>query len=201
LRNGFVKSGRAINLNSGLLTHIKAIPMIDPFLSQLAPYLQLQENLQSEKHAMSSLLTQNGQYIISQRPFIFTSIKSRFIHVYDEHETQIDWIVFQLLKGLMELHEHGIWHGDIKPENIMLTETNWIVYVDFASWKPKEMVPFKFFLLILTNQFRIQSFMRIILIPVVHLHAIPLQKDGRMEQLITCSRQTYFPLDVFYMNF
>lgn len=138
MRNGFVKSGRVINLNTGLLVHIKAIPLNEPFLSQIASYIQLQENLQSEKHAMSSLLTQNGQFIISQRPFIFTSIKSRFIHIYDEDEMQVDWIVFQLLRGLSELHEHGIWHGDIKPENIMLTETNWIVYVDFASWKPKE---------------------------------------------------------------
>lgn len=42
--------------------------------------------------------------------------------------TDIDkrWVAFQLLEAVKQLHEGGIIHGDIKPENIMLTSWNWL---------------------------------------------------------------------------
>jgi phosphoinositide-3-kinase regulatory subunit 4 len=42
--------------------------------------------------------------------------------------TEIDkrWVGFQLLEAVRQLHERGICHGDIKPENIMLTSWNWL---------------------------------------------------------------------------
>lgn len=46
------------------------------------------------------------------------------------------WLIFQLFKCLEICHEHDIFHGDIKPENIMCTTSNWLVLTDFSPYKP-----------------------------------------------------------------
>ncbi|KAJ1426931.1 hypothetical protein B484DRAFT_450462 [Ochromonadaceae sp. CCMP2298] len=46
------------------------------------------------------------------------------------------WILFQLFKCLEICHSHSIVHGDIKPENVMCTTSNWVVLTDFSPFKP-----------------------------------------------------------------
>jgi serine/threonine protein kinase len=46
------------------------------------------------------------------------------------------WIIYQLFKCLEICHEHGIVHGDIKPENVMCTTSNWVILTDFSPYKP-----------------------------------------------------------------
>jgi phosphoinositide-3-kinase, regulatory subunit 4 len=46
------------------------------------------------------------------------------------------WVIYQLMRAVEEAHEEGVVHGDIKPENIMVTSWNWIVLTDFAPYKP-----------------------------------------------------------------
>ena len=60
---------------------------------------------------------------ISTRPFLLNIEKK--------------WIAFQLLLSIQQAHKHGICHGDIKLENIMITSWNWVLLTDFASFKPK----------------------------------------------------------------
>ena len=47
------------------------------------------------------------------------------------------YICDQLLRGLTEMHKAGIYHFDIKPENIMITINNnkveKVKYIDFGS--------------------------------------------------------------------
>ncbi|ENN74924.1 hypothetical protein YQE_08502, partial [Dendroctonus ponderosae] len=59
---------------------------------------------------------------ISTRPFL-TDIEKR-------------WITFQILYALHQCHKVGVCHGDIKLENITVTSWNWVMLVDFASFKP-----------------------------------------------------------------
>lgn len=59
---------------------------------------------------------------ISTRPFL-TNIEKR-------------WITFQVLYALSQCHKVGVCHGDIKLENITVTSWNWVLLVDFASFKP-----------------------------------------------------------------
>ncbi|KAL8498250.1 hypothetical protein ACS0TY_021541 [Phlomoides rotata] len=46
------------------------------------------------------------------------------------------WLAFQLLYAVKQSHEHGVCHGDIKCENVLVTSWNWIYLADFASFKP-----------------------------------------------------------------
>ena len=46
------------------------------------------------------------------------------------------WIAYQLLRALQTCHEHKIYHGDIKSENILVGSWKWIYLVDFAPFKP-----------------------------------------------------------------
>ena len=46
------------------------------------------------------------------------------------------WIIYQLVRAVDVIHSEDLIHGDIKPENIMVTSWNWVVLTDFASFKP-----------------------------------------------------------------
>ncbi|KAL6519149.1 Serine/threonine-protein kinase [Orobanche gracilis] len=46
------------------------------------------------------------------------------------------WLAFQLLYAVKQSHEHGICHGDIKCENVLVTSWNWLYLADYASFKP-----------------------------------------------------------------
>ncbi|GMM37980.1 ubiquitin-binding serine/threonine protein kinase [Saccharomycopsis crataegensis] len=46
------------------------------------------------------------------------------------------WITYQLLNILTECHENGVYHGDIKTENILVTSWNSVFLTDFACYKP-----------------------------------------------------------------
>ncbi|XP_060527972.1 phosphoinositide 3-kinase regulatory subunit 4 [Cylas formicarius] len=59
---------------------------------------------------------------ISTRPFL-TDIEKK-------------WITFQILYALHQCHKVGVCHGDVKLENITVTSWNWVMLVDFASFKP-----------------------------------------------------------------
>lgn len=59
---------------------------------------------------------------LSTRPFL-TSIEKK-------------WIAFQLLYALKQAHQQGVYHGDVKLENVMVSSWNWLLLADFATIKP-----------------------------------------------------------------
>ncbi|CAG8628971.1 18854_t:CDS:10 [Dentiscutata erythropus] len=46
------------------------------------------------------------------------------------------WITYQILCGVHDAHTRGIYHGDIKTENVLVTSWNWVYLADFAGYKP-----------------------------------------------------------------
>ncbi|KAL1587914.1 hypothetical protein WHR41_03179 [Cladosporium halotolerans] len=47
------------------------------------------------------------------------------------------WIAFQLLCAVRDCHSRGIFHGDIKTENVLVTSWGWVYLTDFSSvFKP-----------------------------------------------------------------
>eukprot|EP01041_Mallomonas_annulata_P005779 gene5779-11677_t len=47
-----------------------------------------------------------------------------------------EWLLYQLMRCLEDCHREGIVHGDVRPENCLVTSWNWVVLSDFASFKP-----------------------------------------------------------------
>ena len=71
-------------------------------------------------------------------------------HDFDEPDEPIDWIkimriFIQIFSGIAHLHEHRIYHGDIKPANIMIMErsngTIEIKLVDFGASSHFDSIP------------------------------------------------------------
>jgi phosphoinositide-3-kinase regulatory subunit 4 len=61
--------------------------------------------------------------VLSTRPFL--------------EEIEKKWLSFQLLCAVRDCHSRGIYHGDIKTENILVTSWNWLYLADFSSsYKP-----------------------------------------------------------------
>jgi serine/threonine protein kinase len=51
------------------------------------------------------------------------------------NDTNVKSIVIELLKGLDDIHSHGVLHLDIKPENLWVyPDTGKIKYIDFGLW-------------------------------------------------------------------
>ncbi|KAL9641455.1 hypothetical protein ABK040_013380 [Willaertia magna] len=59
---------------------------------------------------------------ISTRPF-FSNLGKR-------------WIAYQILQGLYQIHKVGLYHGDLKADNIVLTAWDWVFLTDLAPFKP-----------------------------------------------------------------
>ena len=52
-------------------------------------------------------------------------------------EIEKKWLSFQLLCAVRDCHARGIYHGDIKTENVLVTSWNWLYLTDFSSsYKP-----------------------------------------------------------------
>jgi phosphoinositide-3-kinase regulatory subunit 4 len=46
------------------------------------------------------------------------------------------WIAYQILQGLRQIHSAGLYHGDLKAENVVLTGWDWAFLTDLAPFKP-----------------------------------------------------------------
>lgn len=46
------------------------------------------------------------------------------------------WLGYQILAAVAQAHSAGVCHGDIKPENVLLTSWGWVFLADYAPYKP-----------------------------------------------------------------
>ena len=46
------------------------------------------------------------------------------------------WLIYQMFLCLEICHEKGVVHGDVKPENFLITNSDFVVLTDFAPFKP-----------------------------------------------------------------
>ena len=73
-------------------------------------------------HLVRQYLASNLAARISSRPFLTPPDKR--------------WLGYQLLAGVAQAHAAGVYHGDIKAENVVLTSWGWALLTDFAPYKP-----------------------------------------------------------------
>lgn len=76
-------------------------------------------------------------HIYFKRPFIASSLPERLSARPYLSLIERLFLAFQLCKAVQTLHEDfGITHGDLKPANVMIQSSGWLVLVDLAPCKP-----------------------------------------------------------------
>lgn len=76
----------------------------------------------------------NAVHIVRQ--YFWSSLSQRMTNRPFLTWSEKAWIGYQIVMGLVEAHEHGVCHGDVKTENVMLTSWGWVFLVDFLPFKP-----------------------------------------------------------------
>ena len=131
----------AVNLDSGGLMAVKEIKFQD-----LASAPNLIKTIKEESQVMEMLSHPNiveyyGIEVHRDKVYIFEeycqggSLANLLEHGRIEDESVIQIYTVQLLDGLMYLHNMGVVHRDIKPDNILLDHMGVIKYVDFGAAK------------------------------------------------------------------
>lgn len=111
------------------LTHIAKVlsPMKYPCLLPYQMWLKT-----------SSRIGRNSPYspVYLVRQYIKSSLYDRLATRPFLNKMEKLWLIYQLLRAVECVHDEDVIHGDIKPENIMVTSWNWLMLTDFASFKP-----------------------------------------------------------------
>ena len=70
------------------------------------------------------------------RQYIKYNLNDIQYHMHCVSEIEKKWICFQLLNGLEQIHSKSRCHGDIKPNNILLTSKLSVFLTDISVYKP-----------------------------------------------------------------
>uniref|UniRef100_A0A0G4IDN7 non-specific serine/threonine protein kinase n=1 Tax=Chromera velia CCMP2878 TaxID=1169474 RepID=A0A0G4IDN7_9ALVE len=76
------------------------------------------------------------QCVVLLRPFCATNLAERVLTRPFLTDSQICWTIFQLVLALCQIHGMGQPHGDIRPENVLLSSTGHLFLSDLAAQKP-----------------------------------------------------------------
>ena len=82
-------------------------------------------------------IRETGTVGVLVRQFVHSSLYDRVSMRPFLESIEKKWITFQLLYAVRDCHARGVFHGDIKSENVMVTSWGWAYLTDFAStFKP-----------------------------------------------------------------
>lgn len=101
----------------------------------------LKEERRALAHVPNALAYQRvletGNYGILVRQFIHSSLYDRISIRPFLEPVEKKWIAFQLICAVRDCHARGVYHGDIKSENVLITSWGWVYLTDFSStFKP-----------------------------------------------------------------
>lgn len=88
------------------------------------------------RHILLSFLTDSENLGLLYRPYIHSSLRQKLIRPPFLNTEEKLWIGFLLLKSIHSLHEAKIIHGDIRPENFLITSWDWVFISDLGFYKP-----------------------------------------------------------------
>ncbi|SCU84467.1 LADA_0D01838g1_1 [Lachancea dasiensis] len=131
----FLKTCKAVDPNGEIVIKVFLKPSDDYELATI------QKKLQREALVLAQLPnTLNYSKIVESDRAGYLIRQHLKSSAYDRLSTrpflepiELKFIVFQFLRALDDIHSHGICHGDLKLENLLLTSWNWLVLADFSN--------------------------------------------------------------------
>ncbi|CAM9452987.1 unnamed protein product, partial [Ectocarpus fasciculatus] len=97
-------------------------PFLLPYQMWLKSNARVTRNMLTPTYLVRQYFKSNLYDRLATRPFL--------------NRTEKQWLIYQLLRAVEVVHREHLYHGDIKPENIMVTSWNWLILTDFATYKP-----------------------------------------------------------------
>ena len=73
---------------------------------------------------------------VLMRQYIKYNLNDLQYHMHCVSEVEKKWVCLQLLQGLSQIHSKSKCHGDIKPNNILLSSKLSVFYSDISVYKP-----------------------------------------------------------------
>lgn len=77
----------------------------------------------------------NAAYMI--RPYLRTDLANRLDDYPKLNLYERLWIAYQLCQSVVSLHENGVYHGALKPDNVLLTTRLQVKIADLSPYKPE----------------------------------------------------------------
>ncbi|KAJ4300182.1 Serine/threonine-protein kinase [Collariella sp. IMI 366227] len=131
---GFMKSIRARHHDGVVLAKvlIKPYPMsLDKYKQQIIHERRALADVPNALPYQRAIETETNGYIVRQ--FLYNSLYDRLSTRPFLEDIEKRFLAFQLLCGLRDCHAKGVYHGDIKTENILVTSWNWLYLADFSG--------------------------------------------------------------------
>lgn len=135
----FMKSVRARHKDGLVVARVVMKPYaqfnLDRYVKRLVEERALLAHVPNALGYHRILETAVGGYLVRQ--YVHSSLYDRLSTRPFLEDIEKKWLSFQLLCAVRDCHARGIYHGDIKTENILVTSWNWLYLTDFsASYKP-----------------------------------------------------------------
>ena len=108
-------------------------------------FKQYARALKQERHALRDIpnvlsyqrIRETAALGLLVRQYVHTSLYDRISIRPFLESIEKKWLAFQLLCAVRDCHARGVFHGDIKSENVLVTSWGWVYLTDFAStYKP-----------------------------------------------------------------
>ena len=135
-----------LKINSGIPLVFKIFPIKNSKIPEYVKYTQEFINIiktYSELKYTPNILPLLKMEILKDinvgiltRQYIKYNLNDIQYHMHCVTEIEKKWICFQLLQGLSQIHSNNRCHGDIKPNNILLTSKLSVFLSDISVYKP-----------------------------------------------------------------
>ncbi|KAH6632021.1 hypothetical protein F5144DRAFT_512050 [Chaetomium tenue] len=138
----FMKSVRARHHEGVVLAKVfvKPYPMsLDEYKQAIIRERRVLNDVPNALPYQRAIETETNGYLVRQ--FLYNSLYDRLSTRPFLEDIEKKWLAFQLLCALRDCHSKGVYHGDIKTENILVTSWNWLYLADFASSFKRVMLP------------------------------------------------------------